>query len=87
MIEVLESVTGGEAHLLIASARMCDQYLSDDKGVLDHKCMSTGDESYGDTKVMGTESYGDTILKYDQSARTELSIVSLKSPRQTQSAT
>ncbi len=43
MIELLESMTGGEACLLITLAWMCELYLADDKGELDHMCMSAGE--------------------------------------------
>lgn len=45
IFELLEGMTGGEARLLIALAWMCEQYLADDKGELDHMCMSAGERA------------------------------------------
>ncbi len=38
-------MTENEQQLLAALAWMCEQYLSDGTGALDHKCMSAGEEA------------------------------------------
>jgi hypothetical protein len=43
--ELLESMSEAEANLLFALAWMCEQYLSDSNGELDHMCMCAGEES------------------------------------------
>lgn len=45
LVKLFDGMTEGEARLLIALAKMSDQYITDDKGVLDHLCMSAGESA------------------------------------------
>lgn len=45
IVALLESMTAGEARLLMGLAWMCEQYLADGKGELDHMCMSAGERA------------------------------------------